>query len=194
MDEQTTDYARAAESPHLARTSDVWFVAVRGSGAPGSREFYRKMRLIEDIARELDGTGQTPPVEIDYWYPDGLQHVEIADFYTVNSIADLQYRIMARVDQPITQGDVDAARTAARSLSDQSEDRMEPFFQAATQVVQVLHRGSFAEEWRTLDALGAFARAGSLTRAGAHREIHLDAFSADTPQAALRTILRDPVH
>jgi hypothetical protein len=41
--------------------------------------------------------------------------------------------------------------------------------------------------------LGAFADGAGVARSGPHHEIHLDAFTRQTPQDALRTILRDPV-
>ncbi|MFD5360821.1 GyrI-like domain-containing protein [Streptomyces tendae] len=62
-----------------------------------------------------------------------------------------------------------------------------------SRVVQVMHHGPFKGEFETLARLGAFARERGLRRSGPHREIHIDPFTAQTPQDALRTILRDPV-
>jgi hypothetical protein len=59
--------------------------------------------------------------------------------------------------------------------------------------VQVMHHGPFADEFGTLERLGAFADGAGVARSGPHHEIHLDAFTRQTPQDALRTILRDPV-
>ncbi|MXG26714.1 GyrI-like domain-containing protein [Streptomyces sp. YIM 132580] len=60
-------------------------------------------------------------------------------------------------------------------------------------VVQVMHQGPLDNEYETLARLGAFARERGLRRAGPHREVRLDPFTAQTPQDTLRTILRDPV-
>ncbi|WP_372481143.1 hypothetical protein [Pseudonocardia oceani] len=167
-------------------------MSIQGSGSPGTEEFYRKKALIGDIARQVDG-GEEPVIEIRYWYPAGSIPVEIADFYSVNPVPSLLYRVLAVVPDDTSPDDVAAARTRAASSSDRSEDRIELHTTAEQEVVQVLHRGPFAEEFATLGRLGSFARELGLRRSGAHHEIHLDGFTRDTPQDALRTILRDPV-
>lgn len=60
-------------------------------------------------------------------------------------------------------------------------------------MVQVMHVGPFANEFDTLERLGALADNHSVKRNGPHHEIHLDPFTRETPQARLCTILRDPV-
>jgi hypothetical protein len=66
-------------------------------------------------------------------------------------------------------------------------------FQRAAAFPKALHHGPFADEFGTLERLGAFADGAGVARSGPHHEIHLDAFTRQTPQDALRTILRDPV-
>lgn len=188
----STLHLHAADEPELVRTPAVTYASMTGSGSPGTDEFYRKKALIGDIARQL-GDGKTPAIEIQYWYPDGSAHVEIADFYSVNPIPSLRYRVMAMVPDHTTNEDLSTARLKAASASDRATDLIEIFTTPEHDVVQVMHHGPFSDEFRTLARLGTYADARGLHRTGPHHELHLDGFTRGTPQETLRTILRDPV-
>jgi hypothetical protein len=188
-----TEHLHASDAPEHVRTPTVDYVSVLGDGAPGSDEFYRKKILVSDIARILNQSHETPVVEIQFWYPENSTPVEIADFYTVNPIPSLLYRVLAQVPRGTTESEIAAARTRAASVADTASDEVTPFSIPEQNVVQVMHHGPFSEEYKTLSRLGNFAKRGDLHRAGPHHEIHLDAFTRATPQDTLRTILRDPV-
>lgn len=188
----TTPHLHAADEPELVHTPAVHYVSVLGSGAPGTDQFYRRKLLVADIARDL-ATGDEPVVEIQYWYPEKSMPVEIADFYSVNPIPSLQYRVMAVIPDGTTADSLAAARTRVASPSDLPEDEVELFSIPEQDVVQVMHHGPFADEFSTLTRLGRFAADRHLHRNGPHHELHLDPFAVNTPQDTLRTILRDPV-
>jgi len=188
-----TPHLHAADEPELVRSPTIRYAAVLGSGAPGSDEFYRKKLLVADVARALAAGGADPAVEIQYWYPEGSAHVEIADFYSINPVPSLEYRVLAAIPDDTAAEELAAARERAASTSDAAGDAVELFMIPAQDVVQVMHHGPFADEFATLAKLGAFAAARGLHRHGPHHEVHLDAFRRDTPQGSLRTILRDPV-
>jgi hypothetical protein len=190
---QLTEHLHASDSPEHVQTPDVHYVAVLGDGAPGSDQFYRKKILVSDIARILNHSDETPVVEIQFWYPENSTPVEIADFYSVNPIPSLLYRVLAQVPEGTTEAEIAEARALAASVADTESDDVTPFTIPAQDVVQVMHHGPFSEEYETLDRLGDYARKSELHRAGPHHELHLDAFTRNTPQATLRTILRDPV-
>ena len=191
---QSTEHLHAADGPEHVRTPAVTYVAVLGDGAPGTDEFYRKKTLVTDIAGELNtATASAPVEEIQYWYPEGSRPVEIADFYSVNPVPSLLYRVLSQVPAGTTQQDVDAARTRTASTADTASDEVTAFVIPEQDVVQVMHHGPFAEEFTTLGRLGEFARQRGVHRNGPHHEVHLDAFTRSTPQDTLRTILRDPV-
>jgi hypothetical protein len=79
-DPHLTDHLTAADEPELVRTPAVRSVSVLGSGAPGTDDFYRKKRLIADVARALTAESTAPLIEILYWYPEDAEPVGIADF------------------------------------------------------------------------------------------------------------------
>lgn len=189
----TTDHLHAADTPEYVRAPAVTYLAVEGQGAPGTDEFYRKKVLVSHIAGELTPAGAAPAVEIQYWYPEGSAEAGIADFYRVNPIPSLLYRVLVQIAAGTTQADIDAARTRAASTADSAADKVSLFSMAEQNVVQVMHHGPFADEFATLGSLGDFAQRRDLHRRGPHHEIHLDSFTRSTPQDTLRTILRDPV-
>jgi len=191
--EPLAEHLLAADEPEHVRTPRVDYVAVLGDGAPGTDEFYRKKALVSDIARILNRTDTTPVVEIQFWYPENSTPVGIADFYSVNPIPSLHYRVLAQIPEERTEVDIAEARTRAASVADSASDDVTSFRIPEQDVVQVMHHGPFAEEFGTLERLGRFASSRNLNRAGPHHEIHLDAFTRATPQGTLRTILRDPV-
>jgi hypothetical protein len=194
MTTRPTEHLRSADDPEHVRAPAVTYVSVLGSGAPGTDEFYRKKTLVTDIAGALDPVSAAAPVEeIQYWYPEGSRHVEIADFYSVNPIPSLLYRVLSQVPAGTTQRDLDDARDRAASTADTASDEVTVFTIPEQDVVQVMHHGPFAEELATLERLGAFASRRAVRRSGPHHEVHLDAFTRSTPQDTLRTILRDPV-
>jgi hypothetical protein len=191
---ELTQHLHASDAPEHVRTPRVDYVAVLGDGAPGSDEFYRKKILVSDIARILTQSDEPPVVELQFWYPAGSAPVEIGDFYSVNPIPSLRYRVLAQIPEGTTDSDIAAARTHAASTADTAgDDDVTAFSIPEQDVVQVMHHGPFADEFATLERLGDYARRRKLRRDGPHHEIHLDAFTRSTPQDTLRTILRDPV-
>ena len=189
----TTPHLHAADEPELVRAPAVTYASILGSGAPGTEEFYCKKTLIGDVARRLAGEAAPPVIEIQYWYPEGSAEVGIADFYSVNPVPSLLYRVLATVPEGTTPEEVTAARDDAASPSGRSTDVIELFSVPEHDVVQVMHHGPFADEFATLARLGRFAQNQEVQRNGPHHELHLDGFTRHTPQNSLRTILRDPV-
>lgn len=188
-----SEHLQASDLPEYVRTPAVYYVSVLGDGAPGTDEFYRKKILVSDIASALKQGDATPVVEIQFWYPEDSTPVEIADFYSVNPIPSLLYRVLAQIPEGTTEADIADARTRIASVADTASDEVNLFSIPEQAVVQIMHVGPFAEEFATLGRLGDFAQHRDLRRAGPHHEIHLDAFTRVTPQDTLRTILRDPV-
>ena len=163
-DDRYTQHLHAADEPEFVRTPAVHYVLISGSGAPGTDAFYRKKASVAEMARDLHEGDSDPVVEIQYWYPTGSTPVDIADFYSVNPIPSLQYRVLAMVPANTTADDLAAARADAARASDMDEIRL--FALPEQDVVQVMHHGPFAEEYGTLARLGRFAQGLGLHRSG----------------------------
>lgn len=191
-----TGYDQASDEPQLVRAPRTTFVSVSGAGAPATPAWHRKKRLVTEIARRLATVGLAPdgqPAEhLQYHYLPSMPPTNIADFYSVNPLAELHYRVLARVADNLTPEDIAKARRSTSSRFD-DDDEIEIHTIEEQLVIQVMHRGPFADEMATLARLGAAAEDFGVVRSGPHQEIHLDPFTPETPQDTLRTILRDPV-
>ena len=196
MNTSTTAPLHASDDPEIVISPRAVFVSVRGSGAPASKEWHRKKLLVTDIAKQLIAVGLAPdglPAEhLYYWYPASAAATNIADFYSVNPLDDLEYRVLARITDNATLEDIAIVRRDTPSPSD-AGDEVEIFEIPEQLVVQVMHHGPFANELATLARMGEVAASHGVARSGPHEEIHLDPFTLDTPQDTLRTIVRDPV-
>lgn len=197
QDLPTTNHLHAHSSPEIVLAPETRYVSILGTGAPGTDEFYQKMAFVTDITNNLARKGyapDSPPViEILYWYPDDAESVDIADFYSINPISSLHYRIIAQIHNDIIMEDIKHARRSIENIADVDMKGLEIFTLPKQLVVQVMHVGPFANEFGTLERLGALADYHGVRRSGPHHEIHLDPFTHSTPQDKLRTILRDPV-
>lgn len=190
---KSTEHYSATNIPEIVHTEAVNYLSILGKGAPGSTEFYRKKALVADISKKLDQQINVPVIEVQYWYAKGAKPANIADFYTANPLSLLEYRIMTKTSQHLTKEKIEEIITASSSSNKKSSDILEPFSIPAQTVIQVMHHGSFSNELRTLADLERYAEQNGVRRSGSHLEIHLDSFTAKTPQDTLRTILRDPV-
>ncbi|MFL2132778.1 GyrI-like domain-containing protein [Desemzia sp. FAM 24101] len=192
---KSTEHYSATNTPEIVHTEAVHYLSVLGKGAPGSAEFYRKKTLVADLLKVLDAQIGFPIIEVQYWYPKGAESVNIADFYTANPLSLLEYRILTKTSQLLTKEKIEEIVSASSSSYKTSSDIdiLEPFSIPAQTVIQVMHHGPFADEFSTLADLEQYAEQNGVRRSGPHLEIHLDSFTAKTPQDNLRTILRDPV-
>ncbi len=171
--------AYAPDEPEVTTIDAATFLSLTGRGRPGTEHFYAEKTALGESATRL---GHPGPLEILYWYDLEYGDIDIAGFYWTAPLDALHYRMLVRVpDDTVLPDDLALG------------DRIGLFTMTEGRVVQVMHQGPFADEDKTLARLGAFADAHGLRRSGPHHEIHLDAFGPQTPQAGLRTILRDPV-
>ncbi|QKX50261.1 hypothetical protein HF394_06470 [Planococcus glaciei] len=197
QDTPATEHLHAHSSPEIVLTAETRYISILGTGAPGTDEFYRKMAYITDVAKDLARKGYAPDsapvIEILYWYPEDAIAVGIADFYSINPISSLHYRIMAWIHNDIIIEDIEHEARSVGSTTVGDVKGLEIFTLPKQLAVQVMHVGPFANEFGTLERLGALADYYGVKRSGPHHEIHLDPFTRKTPQDRLRTILRDPV-
>lgn len=89
---------------------------------------HRKMAFITDIGRILKQGDYTleasPVVEILYWYPDDAIQVGIADFYSMNPISSLFYRMMVQINETTTMTAVGMAHYSTMSASDMENEKL----------------------------------------------------------------------
>ncbi|ONF73591.1 GyrI-like domain-containing protein [Amycolatopsis keratiniphila] len=117
--------------PEITTIDAATFLAVTGTGLPGTEKFYaRKAKLIAAAER----LGHDSPVEGLYWFDPEHGDVDIAGFYWTVPLEHLRWRLLMRVPDD-TELPPDLAASGL-SLFPYSEGK----------VVQVTHYGPFAGE------------------------------------------------
>ena len=195
------DYYNASVSPGCVEIEAAVYIAVKGSGRPGTDDFYEKKKALILLGRKLqfliaaESTSSVYPiVEIFYWFDTSrFGHVAIADFYWTVPLEELEWRMCIRLKDDVDEFAVDTILEDNKKSGANFAGFFEVFRYAAGWSVQVLHEGSFADESRTMKLLGGFAELKGLVNHGMHHEIHLTHWEKGQNQDNQKTILRDPV-
>jgi len=193
------NYFTAKQLPEVVKIGQASYVSILGTGSPGTVVFYEKKKAINEFLTalvqtyaETDLAFLSDIVEIFYWFDEEkVGYVDIGNFYTTVDLALLRYRIAIRIPEFITSKVIEQIAKQRPDIS--FAKNFEHFTYTAGTCVQILHKGPFAEELKTLPVLQKFATENGLKKAGMHHEIHLTHFELGQSQEHLQTILRDPV-
>lgn len=192
-------YYTAKEQPEVVEIEKANYLSILGKGSPGTAVFYEKKKAIiefstamENNNAETDFAFSSHVVEIFYWFDEEkVGYVDIGNFYTTVDLDLLHYRIVIRIPEFITS---EAIKQIARLRPDIPFARDFDYFSyTAGSCVQLLHKGPFAGELKTLPVLQKFATDKGFKKSGMHHEIHLTHFEPGQSQEHLQTILRDPI-
>lgn len=165
-----TALARTRTEPGLAGLPARDELVVDGRGDPDDAPFAEAVRDLY-AARAALGDPTDVPLEGSYWQAGRRDDVDL------DARADWEWQLV-----------VPAPPGAALPAAGRVWLRHAP----ARQVVQLLHRGAFADEGPALARLHAFAAEHTLSVAGPHVEVYLTD-PRTTPDPDLRTVLRVPV-
>ncbi|MFZ1387503.1 MAG: hypothetical protein WBP46_13025 [Thiolinea sp.] len=193
------DYYAASDSPEIIILENAHYLSILGKGSPGTDIFYEKKSAIKSFMAKLqsqveatDKEFKSSIIEIFYWHDKKEGFVDIGNFYTTLSLDLLNYRIVMRIPENITQKDI--SETAENSPFIPLANEFERFSYATRKCVQLMHSGPFIDELRTLPLLQKFATDKGLVNVGMHHEIHITPFEKGQDQTHLKTILRDAVN
>lgn len=164
--------------PEIADLPACAVLAVDGRGGPADPPFAAAVRAMFAVRAALGATADVP-LEGTY-RQDG-------DPLRFDLRAEDGWHWTLTVPAP-PQRSAEAVVTAAGRFGAPVELRGVP----AQRVARLLHRGPYADEQPSLDALYAFVAARGLAPAGPHTETYLDDPRSTAP-AELRTMLRVPV-
>lgn len=192
------NYYTATEKPEVVEIGEANYVSILGQGSPGTALFYEKKAAIKEfvVALEqhyalIDLAFSSDVVEIFYWFDEEeVGYVDIGDFYTTVDLDLLKYRIVIRIPGFVK---TEAIQEIGETSNLTFAKDFEHFTYTAGTCVQLLHKGPFAGELRTLPILQKFATENGFRKSGMHHEIHLTHFELGQSQEHLQTILRDPV-
>ena len=171
-----SDRYDAPDEPELAEFGPVSGLAVSGRGAPGGPEHATATQGLYAVAGSLL-RGGVPPLEGRWWVEDERPALAVPR-------DEWRWHLFLRLEDP-------GVRLPATGLPPAAA-RVQVTTFTEGPVVQVMHRGRFADEPRTLARMEEFMQRHGLVANGLHHEIYLsDPFAPD--EAAMRTILREPV-
>jgi hypothetical protein len=174
------------ETPTLIDLPARALLAVDGRGSPEDAPFAAAVRALLAVRAAL-GAPADVPVEGTYSQDDQDDAVTSNDALRFDLDAPAGWRWTLAVPAPPDRS-ATAVATAADRFGAPVELRAEP----ARRVAQLLHRGPYAEEGPSLEALHSFVAAQGLRAAGPHSEVYLTDPGTTAP-ADNRTLLRVPV-
>ena len=183
----------AAEAPELVEFGPVRGLGVTGQGEPGGRMYQESVGALYAVAGQLlaqagaAGAGfPMPALEGRWWVEDQGSPFEVPR-------ERWWWHLFLRLPDTAAAEWVDRAREAAREaagLAAVSRVQLVTFTEGSC--VQLLHRGPFADEPRSLARMGEFMGRNGLVPNGLHHELYLSDVRNTAPEE-LRTILRQPV-
>lgn len=184
--------------PQLCRIPKQKFLTIKGQGNPNSPEFSERVGGLFPLAWTLKMMPRKG-VEIEGYYDYVVYPLEgywtmPADFQGGTMDKDLLiYEIMIKQPDFITEELVEEAKRmviAAKKAEPPLLEAIELKTIEEGLVVQVLHKGSFDEEYRSFEKISEFCEENHLIRVGKeHKEIYLSDFKKTAPDK-LKTILR----
>lgn len=164
-----------------------------GTGEPGGKEFSQKVEALYPVAygvKKICKAGNNdfavPKLE-GLWWVDGNR--DARDI----SRNEWQWKLLIRVPEFVTQGDVTAAKKEVikkKKLALAQEIHFERLENG--RCVHLLHVGPYSDEPRSIDLMREFLKTNGLKASGLHHEIYLSDPRKTAPQK-MKTVLRQPV-
>ncbi|GAB3965236.1 GyrI-like domain-containing protein [Actinoallomurus acanthiterrae] len=177
---------KAAEEPELVEFGPVRGLSVSGVGEPGGPEHLTSIGALYAVAGSLaarnDRGFDLPPLEGRWWVEDERPPLEVPR-------EEWRWHLFLPLPETVEDAWYDEARQAAPHPA---AARVQLVTYTEGRCVQILHRGPYADEPRSLAKMDALTKEAGLVPNGLHHEIYLSDFRETDPEK-IRTILRHPV-
>ena len=181
-------------APVFVAVGPARYLGITGRGEPGGAAFTEAVGALYNVtftvkmARKFAGTPYTVSKLEALWWGSGPD-----DDFMFQPRDQWNWQLLIRTPDFITKAELD---TAIATLLDRGKPARVRDVALVTieegPCVQMLHVGSYDEEWRSLEAMHALAEQDGREVHGRHHEIYLSDPRRVEP-ARLRTILRLPV-
>lgn len=169
-----------AATPKLIYCDTVTCLSVSGMGEPGGAEHVSAIGALYSVAMAMNAV--VGPLEGRWWTEDASRPpLEVPREYW-------RWHLLLALTEPPQSGTAESARERARA-STAAADRVQVTTFTEGECVELLHRGPYSEEKKSLDMMETFMAEQDLVPNGLHHEIYLTDFNDPEP----RTILRQPV-
>jgi hypothetical protein len=183
------EYA-APRQPALVETAPALYLAVDGSGEPGSGEFEARIGALYAMAYTIKFQSKSAGRDFTVCKLEALWDAPVTPLAPADS---WRWTLMIRMPDFIAEKDLTEARRSLREKGKEGDfDAVGLLPLAEGTCVQALHVGPYEDEARTIERMRAFAASRDLALHGRHHEIYLSD-PRRVPPDRLRTILRHPV-
>ncbi len=193
-------YYTATDHPEIIDVEDANFISILAKGSFTEKIFYQRIALLTQAAREIIDLFQDSEKSFElsvleglYWNDEKYGQHSISNVFDAGPLSELNYRLMIRLPEYVTLQHVAAAKDTLDPIHKNLSMGIEFFKYQEGKCIQMLHKGPFIYEGKTLVQLEQFAEENSLSKRGAHHEIYLVDFTTGGSQENLKTILREPV-
>jgi hypothetical protein len=188
-----SEYA-APKKPAIVETQPARYMVVCGEGAPGGPIFEEKVGALYGMAYTAKFQSKQAGRDYTVCKLEGLWWTAAGGpFGASTSPADLQWKLLIRVPDFITETQLAEARRSLREKGKEGD------FDGVTletvdegRCIQMLHVGPYENEHETIDTMMSFAAEQGVEPHGRHHEIYLSD-PRRVPPEKLRTIIRHPV-
>ncbi|CEP89583.1 Uncharacterized conserved protein [[Clostridium] sordellii] len=191
------NYYLPKTNPEIVNIQELKFIQIKGSGNPNSEEFSQKIGILYSLSyaiKMMPKKGITPKGYFDYTvYPlEGIWDLtnEASD-YEIFDKNNLVYTVMIRqpefVDETVFK---EAIEILKKKNNNALLDEVEFVSIDEGMCVQIMHIGSFDEEYKSFEVMKKFCKDNNiLIKNKAHREIYISDFRRITKER-LKTVLR----
>lgn len=199
------DLYQPAAKPSLTEVPEMIFIAVDGAGDPNTcPEYKAAMEMLYGLSftikmSKMDGSQPegyfeyvVPPLE-GLWYADGIS------FDGMNVTDKNKFKWISMIRQPefVTEQVFETAREKLAKKKpdlDLSKARLMKYTEGLC--VQIMHKGAYDDEPRSIEMIKKFAAENSLTEDFSEGRFHHEIYLSDPRKCAperLRTVIRHPV-
>jgi len=193
-------YYTAADHPEIIDVENANFISILAKGSFTEEIFYHRIALLKQAAQAVidlfqdSGKGfEMSVLEGLYWNDKKYGQHPISHVFDTGPLSELNYRLMIRLPEHVNLQHIAAAKDTLDPIHKDLFKGIEFFEYQEGKCIQMLHKGPFIYEIKTLGQLEQFAEENSLSKRGIHHEIYLVDFTTGGSQQHLKTILREPV-
>ena len=190
----------ATDRPEIILIEKAKFISIIGKGSFTEEIFYLRIDLLKRVVLAFTGLYKSSGQDFEMSFLEGLywndnrygQH-SISRIFDTAPLSELNYRLMIRVPEFITGENMARVKVSIDPMYKDFLKDIDLFEYQEGKCIQMLHKGPFAHEIKTLKKIEQFAEKRGIVKRSIHHEIYLVDFSKGGSQQHLKTILREPI-
>ena len=193
-------YYTATDHPEIINVEKANFISILAKGSFTEEIFYHRIALLKQTAQAVIDHFQDSAKSFElsvleglYWNDERYGQHSISHVFETGPLSELNYRLMIRLPEYVNLHHIAAAKDSLDPIFRDLSKGIEFFKYQEGKCIQMLHKGAFIYEFKTLGQLEQFAEENNLSKRGIHHEIYLIDFTTGGSQDNLKTILREPV-